>query len=71
MVYYFRHCMSLHVCPGDFFIILDSRLASCLDRNYPFGFLLVEWIVMPFLKVRPSFPLVSRTEGCIGNCIDS
>ena len=26
MVYYFCHCMPLHVCPGDIFI-LDSRLA--------------------------------------------
>ena len=42
MVYYFYQYMSLHVCPGDFFIIiLDSRLANVWKRNCPFGVLLV------------------------------
>ena len=40
MVYYFCHCMSLHLCPGESFI-LDSRLANILERNCPFGFLLL------------------------------
>ena len=38
--YYFCHCMSLHVCPGEMFI-LDSRLVSIWETNCPFGFLLV------------------------------
>ena len=48
MVYYFRHCMSLHVCPGDIFI-LDSRLANFWERNCPFGFLFSVLIVVPLL----------------------
>ena len=40
MVYYFCHCMSLHVCPGEIFI-LDSRLASFGERNCPFGSLII------------------------------
>ena len=28
MVYYFCHCMSSHVCPGDFFFILISCLSN-------------------------------------------
>ena len=40
MVYYFCHCMSLLVCPGEIFI-LDSRLANFWERKCPFGFLLV------------------------------
>ena len=32
--------MSLHVCPGEIFV-LDSRLANLWERNCPFGFLLV------------------------------
>ena len=40
MVYYFCHCMSLHVCPGEIFI-LDSRFVNFWERNCPFGILLV------------------------------
>ena len=36
----FCHCMSLHVCPDEFFI-LDSHAANFWKRNCPFGFLLV------------------------------
>ena len=33
MVYYFCHCMSLRLCPGDFFcIILDRSLAIFLQK---------------------------------------
>ena len=36
MVYYFCHCMSLHVCLVKFFI-LDSRLSIFFfERNSPF-----------------------------------
>ena len=35
MVYYFCHCMSLHVFPGDIFI-LDSRLAICFGKKLSF-----------------------------------
>ena len=35
MVYHFCHCMSLHVCPGEFFI-LDSRLANVLVKKLSF-----------------------------------
>ena len=40
MVYYFCHCMSLHVCPDENFS-MDSRLANFWERIFPFGFLLV------------------------------
>ena len=65
MVYYFCHCMSLHVCSGDFFFYF------CYSQftNY-FGKKLSFWlsacsilIVVPLLLVRSSFPLVSWTEG--------
>ena len=36
MVYYIFHCMSLHVCPVDIFI-LDSHLANFRERNCSFG----------------------------------
>ena len=36
MVYYFCHCMSLHVCPSEIFIILDSCLASFLGKKRSF-----------------------------------
>ena len=36
MVYYFCHCMSLHVCPDEFFSILDSRLANYLGKKLSF-----------------------------------
>ena len=40
MVYYFCHCMCLHACLGEIFI-LDSSLANFFcERNCPFGFLL-------------------------------
>ena len=32
MVYYFCHSMSLHVCPGEIFI-LDSRFANYLGKK--------------------------------------
>ena len=32
MVYYFCHCMSLYVCPGERFI-LDSRLTNILGKK--------------------------------------
>ena len=35
MVYYFCHCMSLHVCPVEIFI-LDSRLANYLGKKLSF-----------------------------------
>ena len=31
LYYYFCHCMSLHVCPSEMFI-LDSRLANVLGK---------------------------------------
>ena len=40
MVYYFCHCMSSHVCPGEMFI-LDSRLAIFGEGKCPFDSLLV------------------------------
>ena len=40
MVYYICHCMSLHVCIGESFV-LDSRLANFWERKCPFGFFLV------------------------------
>ena len=53
MVYYFCHCMSLHVCLGDFvFIILDSRLAKFYGKQTVFSFWLSACsvlIVVPLL----------------------
>ena len=63
MVYYFCHCMSLHVCPGEIFI-LDSRLASFLGKELSFWLSACSiLIVLPLLYVRPSLPMVSWTEG--------
>ena len=36
MIYYFCHCMSLHVCLGDFIFILDSHLAIVLGQKLSF-----------------------------------
>ena len=47
-VYCFCHCMSLHVYPGEIFI-LDSHLANFWERNCPFGFLLVVFFVVLLL----------------------
>ena len=42
MVYYFCHCMSLHVCLGDFlFLFLIAVWPLVWDRNGPFGILFV------------------------------
>ena len=35
MVYYLCHCMSLHVCFGEFFILV-SRLANYLGKKLSF-----------------------------------
>ena len=41
MVYYFCHCVSLHVCPGEnvYFGELFGHFLG--GENWPFGFLLV------------------------------
>ena len=39
MVYYFRHFMSLHVCPDESFI-LDSRLANFWEETVLLAFCL-------------------------------
>ena len=62
MVYYFCHCISLHVCPGDFFFyILDSRFADCWKETvflaFHFGAVVLSVSFFPF-----SFLL--------SNCID-
>ena len=35
MVYYICHCMSLHVCPVEIFV-LDSRLPNILGKKLSF-----------------------------------
>ena len=40
MVYYFCHCMSLHVCSGEFLFWIAFWLIVW-ERNCPFGFLVV------------------------------
>ena len=40
MVYFIFYCMSLHVCLGDFFYF-GQPFDHFLERNCPFGFLLV------------------------------
>ena len=64
MVYHFCHCMSYYVCPGEIFIfILDSCSANSLGKKRSFWLsACCVLIVVPLLKVRPSFPLVSWTE---------
>ena len=42
MVYYFSHCVSSHVCPGESFI-LESLWPFFGERNRLFDFLLVEF----------------------------
>ena len=55
--------MSLHVCPGEFFI-LDSRLANYLGKKLSFWLPACSvLIVMPLLQVHPSFSLVFWMEG--------
>ena len=51
MVYYFCHCVSLHVCPSDFFILALFLFFFFffLERNCPFGFACSLLIVAPFL----------------------
>ena len=50
MVYYFCQCVSLHVCPGDFCFILDSRLANFLGKELSFWLSTCSvLIVMPLL----------------------
>ena len=70
VVFYFCHCVSLHVCPGGIFI-LDSRLANLWERNCPFDFLLVvSWLLCRCFKcVLLSFWCLGRNV--LGYCIDS
>ena len=57
MVYYFYHCICLCiVCPGDFFFILNSRLANCLGKKGSFWLSLCSiLIVVPLLLSAPFF----------------
>ena len=72
MIYYFCHCMSLHVCPGEIFI-LDRRLAIFFG-----GKKLSFWLsacsvlivcvcmcvcVCVFALIEPFFPFGAWTEG--------
>ena len=59
--YYFSHCLSLHVCTGDIFFISDSRLAILFGKKLSVW--LSALVLVPLLQVRPSFPLMSWTEG--------
>ena len=65
MVYYFCHsvivCLCMHVLVKILFWIALWPFLG--ERHCPFGFLLLVLIVVPLLKVRPSFLLVSWTEG--------
>ena len=38
---YFCYSSSLNVCVAYIFFVLDSQLATLLESNCPFGFLLV------------------------------
>ena len=55
--------MSLHVCPGESFIF-DSRLANYFGKKLSFDFLLLVFDCNA-VALRPSFPLVSWTEGAM------
>ena len=39
MLYYFCHCMALHVCPGEIFI-LDSHLTNVWEKTVFLAFCL-------------------------------
>ena len=55
--------MSLHVCPKEM-LTLDSHLAKFMGKKLFFWLSACNVvIVVPFLEVRPTFPLVSWTEG--------
>ena len=63
MVYYFYHCISLHVCPGVNFI-LDSPVVNVSGKKLSFWLSACSGLIMvPLLYVRPSFPSKSSTEG--------
>ena len=77
MVYYICHCMSSYVYLGDFFLFWIAVVWPFFFFfffSFFFFFLfkkLSSWLlacsvlrVVPLLKVRPSFPLVSWNERC-------
>ena len=71
VVYYFCHCMSLHVCPGDFFLFWIAVWPVVWERNCPFGFLLeVFWLWCLCFKC-VIFSLCCLRRGVLDNCIDS
>ena len=60
MVYRFCRCMSLHISPGEIFIliaILGKKLSFWLSACSVL-------IVQPLLQVRPSYPFVSWNGRC-------
>ena len=72
VVYYFCHYMYLHVCPSEM-LILDSRLASFWERNWPFGFLLVVfWLWCRCFRcvLLSIWCLVRKVLGNCINCIN-
>ena len=64
MVYSICHCMSLHVCLGEIFI-LDGSLAILFRRRLSFWLSACGVLIMVrLLWVHPSFPLVSWNGRC-------
>ena len=61
MVYYFSHCMSLHVCPGE--LLFWITVSPIWERNCPFGFLLLNFGCGVVALSVSFFPLVPLTEG--------
>ena len=69
------YTISIIVCLGDFFFILDSHLAIFGERNCPFGFLLVVFLFLCGAVALSAsfFPFGVLYLSCLvlGNCIDS
>ena len=71
MVYYICHCMSLHVCLGESFI-LDSRLAIFFFFFWKkLSFWLSVCSVVPLLLTASFFPFAVLERKVLGNSTDS
>ena len=73
VIYYFCHCMSLHICPGDNFILGSCFFFFLLfffGKKLPFGFLLVVFWLWCRCFVRTFSPWCLGRK-VLGNCIES
>ena len=70
MVYYSRHCMSLHVCLGEIFT-LDSRLAIFGEETVLLAFCLWCFDCGAVTLSASFFPFGVFERKLLGSCIDS